>query len=88
VLAGLAPMGSSTNLPGAVLTRQETTVKGSYYGSARPQRDFPLYASLYLDGLLDLEGLITRSYRLEEINIAYAEMLAGQVVRSVIEFKA
>lgn len=84
VLAGLAPMGSSTNLPGAVLTRQEKTVKGSYYGSAHPQRDFPLYASLYLDGLLDLEGLITRTYRLEEINAAYAEMLAGQVVRSVI----
>lgn len=87
VLAGLAPMGSSTNLPGAVLTRQEKTVKGSYYGSAHPQRDFPFYASLYLDGLLDLEGLITRTYRLEEINAAYAEMLSGQVVRSVIVFE-
>jgi Zn-dependent alcohol dehydrogenase len=84
VLAGLAPMGSSTNLPGALLTRQEKTVKGSYYGSAHPQRDFPFYASLYLDGLLDLERLITRTYRLEEINAAYAEMLSGEVVRSVI----
>ncbi|MFO7631094.1 MAG: Zn-dependent alcohol dehydrogenase [Caldilinea sp.] len=86
VLAGLAPMGSSTNLPGAVLTRQEKTVKGSYYGSAHPQRDFPFFASLYLDGLLNLDGLITRTYRLAEINTAYAEMLSGAVVRSVIVF--
>lgn len=86
VLAGLAPMGTNTNLPGAVLTRQEKTVKGSYYGSARPPRDFPLLASLYLDGLLDLDSLITRTYRLEEINSAYAEMLAGRVVRSVVVF--
>lgn len=87
VLAGLAPMGSSTNLPGAVLTRQEKTVKGSYYGSAHPHRDFPFLASLYLDGLLDLDSLITRTYRLEEINSAYTEMLAGSVVRSVVLFE-
>lgn len=86
VLAGLAPMGSSTNLPGALLTRQEKTVKGSYYGSAHPQRDFPFFASLYLEGLLNLDGLITRTYPLEEINTAYDEMLSGQVVRSVIVF--
>jgi len=36
--------------------------------------------------LLDLDSLITRSYRLEEINTAYAEMLAGRVVRSVVVF--
>ena len=46
VLAGLAPMGSSTNLPGAVITRQEKTVTGTYYGSAHPIHDFPHYANL------------------------------------------
>jgi Zn-dependent alcohol dehydrogenase len=30
VLAGVSPMGSNTNLPGAILTRQEKTVMGSY----------------------------------------------------------
>lgn len=86
VLAGLAPMGSSTNLPGAVLTREEKTVKGSYYGSSNPRRDFPFLASLYLAGLLDLDSLITDVYRLEQINDAYAQMLAGQGIRSVILF--
>ncbi|MCS6825402.1 MAG: Zn-dependent alcohol dehydrogenase [Caldilinea sp.] len=86
VLAGLAPMGSSTNLPGAVLTREEKTVKGSYYGGSNPRRDFPFLASLYLDGLLDLDSLITDVFRLEQINDAYAQMLTGQVIRSVIIF--
>lgn len=86
VLAGLAPMGSSTNLPGAIITRQEKTIKGSYYGSASPARDFPFYAELYLQGLLNLDQLVSRTYRLEEINTAYAEMLAGEVARGVILF--
>ena len=50
------------------------------------QRDFPFLASLYLNGQLDLDRLITRTYRLDEINEAYAEMLSGQVLRSVIVF--
>ncbi|MDR3689466.1 MAG: Zn-dependent alcohol dehydrogenase [Fimbriimonas sp.] len=86
VFAGIAPMGSSTNLPGAVLTRQEKTVMGSYYGTADPARDFPRFADLYLDGKLDLDRLVTRRYRLEEINDAYADMLAGSVSRGVVVF--
>jgi S-(hydroxymethyl)glutathione dehydrogenase/alcohol dehydrogenase len=84
VLAGIAPMGSSTNLPGAVLTRQEKTVMGTYYGSANPPRDFPLYGDLYLRGLLDLDRLVSRTYPLEQINEAYADMLAGVTARGVI----
>lgn len=86
ILAGLAPMGSQTNLPGALITRLEKTVVGSYYGSANPARDFPLYADLYRRGLLDLERLIARSYPLERINEAYAEMLGGGIARGVIVF--
>jgi S-(hydroxymethyl)glutathione dehydrogenase/alcohol dehydrogenase len=77
-------MGSSTNLPGAILTRQEKTVMGTYYGSAHPLRDFPLYGELYLRGLLDLDRLVSRTYPLEQINEAYADMLAGVTARGVI----
>ena len=86
VLAGLAPMGSSTNLPGAVITRQEKTVTGTYYGSADPVRDFPRYADLYLQGKLNLDRLITKTYSLDEINGAYADLLAGKLARGVIVF--
>lgn len=86
VLAGISPMGSGTNLPGAILTRQEKTVTGSYYGSANPERDFPLYADLYQRGLLDLDRLVSRRYPLDQINAAYADMLTGETARGLIVF--
>ena len=86
VYVGMSPMGSSTNLPGAIIARQEKTVKGSYYGSANTARDFPLYADLYKQGLLDLDRLISKRYKLDQINEAYAEMLAGEIARGVIVF--
>lgn len=86
VLVGVAPMGSGTNLPGAILTRQEKTVTGSYYGTANTARDFPLYADLYLKGKLDLDRLISRTYSLDQINEAYADMLSGETARGVIVF--
>ena len=86
VLAGISPMGSATNLPGAIIARQEKTVTGTYYGSANPARDFPLYADLYRRGLLDLDRLISRTYALEQINEAYADMLGGEIARGLILF--
>lgn len=85
-LVGLAPMGTGTNLPGAVITRTEKTIKGSYYGTVNPRRDFPLLLDLYQRGLLKLDELISREYPLESINEAYEAMLGGGVARGVIVF--
>ena len=86
VLVGVSAMGSGTNLPGAIITRQEKTVTGSYYGSANTARDFPLYASFYRNGQLPLDGLVSKAYSLEQINEAYADMLSGELARGVIVF--
>ena len=77
-------MVSGTNLPCAIITRQEKTVTGTYYGSANPARDFPRYAELYQRGQLDLDRLVSRTYPLEQINEAYADMLAGDTARGVV----
>lgn len=86
VLVGLSAMGSSTPLSGAKIVRQEKTVIGSYYGTAHTARDFPFLLDLYAAGKLDLDALVSRTYRLSEINEAFAAMLAGEVARSVIVF--
>lgn len=86
VYAGLSPMGSSTNLPGAVIARQEKTITGSYYGTANTARDFPKFAEFYQQGQLDLDRLISKRFTLEQINEAYAEMLGGETARGVIIF--
>jgi len=83
-LAGLSAMGSGTNLPGAVIARQEKVIKGCYYGSVNPRRDFPLLLDLYMAKKLDLDQLISKQYTLEQINEAYAAMLAGELARGVI----
>ena len=85
-LVGLTPVGAGTNLPGSVITRTEKVIRGSFYGSVNTSRDFPLLLDLYQAGQLKLEELVTRRYRLDEINEAFASMLTGDVARGVIVF--
>jgi S-(hydroxymethyl)glutathione dehydrogenase/alcohol dehydrogenase len=85
-LVGLSPMGSGTNLPGAVITRQEKVIRGSYYGSVNAHRDFPLFIDLYASGQLKLDQMVSQTYPLEQINEAYDAMLGGEVARGVIVF--
>ena len=86
VLAGLSPMGSGTNLPGAVITRQEKVIKGSYYGTVNARRDFPMLLDLYASGRLALDQLISQQYSLHQINEAYQTMLGGTAARGVVVF--
>ena len=88
VLVGLSPMGSATNFPGAILTREEKSVVGSYYGTCDAARDFPRFAELYRRGALDLDALVSRRFALDEINDAYAQMLSGALARGVVVFDA
>ena len=85
-LVGLTPVGSGTNLPGSVITRTEKVIRGSFYGSVLPQRDFPMFLDLYRNGKLMLDELVTRRYGLEDINEAYQDMLTGEVARGIIVF--
>ena len=85
-LVGTAPAGSRTNLPGAIITRSEKIIRGCSYGSVNPQRDIPLLLDLYSAGKLKLEQLITRRYRLDQINEAYADLLSGELARGIIVF--
>lgn len=83
-LAGLSPMGTSTNFPSALLTRQEKTIRGSYYGTVHAPRDFPMLIDLYAAKKLNLDDMITKRYKLEQVNEAYADMVAGKLARGVI----
>jgi len=86
VLVGLSPMGSATNFPSALLTRQEKSVVGSYYGTAWAERDFPRYLGWARSGRLRLEEMVDRTYALGEINQAYADLRGEKVGRGVVVF--
>jgi Zn-dependent alcohol dehydrogenase len=43
-------------------------------GNVRPSIDIPRYVDLYAKGRLPLDRLVTRTYRLDGINDAFAAM--------------
>jgi NDMA-dependent alcohol dehydrogenase len=64
------------------------TLAGTIFGSCNPKSDIFRLARLYETGQLLLDEMITRRYRLDDINDAYADLLNGEIVRGVIDFGA
>lgn len=62
----------------------EKELVGSIFGSSRPELDVPRLLGLYRDGLLDLDGMVTRTYPLEQINEGYQDMREGRNIRGVL----
>jgi S-(hydroxymethyl)glutathione dehydrogenase/alcohol dehydrogenase len=60
-------------------------IRGSWGGACKPDSDIPKFAKLYLDGLLPLEKLITKRYKLDQINEALCDLKNKQVTRPLIE---
>ena len=60
------------------------TLKISWYGDCLPTRDFPLLASWYAQGRLDLDRVVTRVISLDESEEAFHAMERGETLRSVI----
>jgi S-(hydroxymethyl)glutathione dehydrogenase/alcohol dehydrogenase len=56
------------------------------YGGARPERDFPLIARLYLDGRLPLDLLVDREGSLADIDATFGDVGRGAVIRAVVRF--
>ncbi|MCX4666314.1 Zn-dependent alcohol dehydrogenase [Streptomyces sp. NBC_01381] len=64
----------------------DKSILGCRYGSARPQRDFALYAELYGEGRLLLDELVTATYPVEDFAKAAGDAEAGRVARGVLTF--
>ena len=61
-------------------------IKGSWGGMSYPDIDIPKFASLYVEGKLPLEKLLTKRYQLSQINEALDDLENGIVLRPLIEF--
>ncbi len=85
VVAAIAPlMQASIDLNLVELTFWEKSIRGTLFGSCNPRFDIPNLLRLYSQGDLLLEELITRRYRLDEINYGYRDMREGKSIRGVI----
>jgi alcohol dehydrogenase (nicotinoprotein) len=90
VIAGLShdPLELNVQLPGTLIAVSERRVAGTFFGSCNPRRDVPVLLGLYQRGQLELDQLISRHYRLEEISAGYADLASGRNIRGVIDFAA
>jgi S-(hydroxymethyl)glutathione dehydrogenase/alcohol dehydrogenase len=87
VIVGIARPAEQIHLNAQAVATSEKTLTGSYYGSARPQLDFPRLIGLYRSGRLKLDELISRTYSIDEAPRAFADLDAGCQGRGVILFE-
>jgi S-(hydroxymethyl)glutathione dehydrogenase/alcohol dehydrogenase len=87
VFLGKTQVDRRINLRFGSLMGEKRIIRSSY-GGARPRRDFPWLAQLYLDGKLQLDELITTRLPLERINEGFEAMTRGELVRAVLMLDA
>jgi Zn-dependent alcohol dehydrogenase len=86
VTVGIAAPADKIVLSAQHIAITAKTLTGSYYGSARPQLDFPRLIALYRSGRLKLDELISRTYSIDEAPQAFADLQEGRPGRGVIVF--
>jgi NDMA-dependent alcohol dehydrogenase len=74
-------------IPPLELFVTQKAIMGAVYGFASPRLQIPELLALYRKGTLKLRELITRRYRLDEINRGYADLEAGRNLRGVVVFE-
>jgi S-(hydroxymethyl)glutathione dehydrogenase/alcohol dehydrogenase len=87
VVTGLAPaMASDVQLNLMGLSMGNKEIKGTIFGSLNPREEIPRLLSMYRNGTLMLDELVSRRYTLDELNQGYADMLGGKNIRGVLTF--
>ncbi|MDE3077362.1 MAG: zinc-binding dehydrogenase, partial [Chloroflexota bacterium] len=84
VLVGV-PQGTTELAMGGLLANR--MLRGTSGGSGRPDRDFPMYLRWYKEGKMPLDLLVSRRYRLDEINEGLADLERGAIAgRAIVVF--
>ncbi|WP_342660030.1 Alcohol dehydrogenase B [Rhodococcus ruber] len=63
-------------------------LQGTLYGTTTARRDIPLIADMYRRGEFKLDELVTKTYKLEDINTAFKDLRDGKNIRGVIMYDA
>ncbi|MEF3122113.1 S-(hydroxymethyl)mycothiol dehydrogenase [Kocuria flava] len=85
VLVGVPAPGTTWEAPLDQVFGRGGAIKSAWYGDTLPSRDFPMLVDQYRLGRLDLDGFVSERIGLEDVEPAFAKMLAGKVLRSVVE---
>ncbi|WP_326820112.1 S-(hydroxymethyl)mycothiol dehydrogenase [Streptosporangium sp. NBC_01639] len=84
VLVGVPTPEMTVELPLLDVFGRGGALKSSWYGDCLPSRDFPMLIDLYLQGRLKLDGFVSETIGLGDVEEAFAKMHRGEVLRSVV----
>jgi S-(hydroxymethyl)glutathione dehydrogenase/alcohol dehydrogenase len=86
-IIGLGQMDEQFVLNPFTLPLFAKRIQGTMYGNCNPATDFPKLLDYYHSGKLDLDGMITKTYTLDEAPQAFADLQAGDNARGVILYE-
>ena len=84
VLVGVPNPEMTIELPFIEVFGRGGALKSSWYGDCLPSRDFPMLIDLYLQGRLNLEGFVSETIGIDDVEEAFHKMERGEVLRSVV----
>ena len=84
VLVGVPNPEMKIELPMIEVFGRGGQLKSSWYGDCLPTRDFPMFIDLYMQGRLDLDGFVSESVGIGDVEEAFHKMERGEVLRSVV----
>ena len=84
VLVGVPTPEMTVELPFQEIFGRGGALKSSWYGDCLPSRDFPMLIDLYQQGRLDLDGFVSETITLDDVEEAFHKMERGEVLRSVV----
>lgn len=84
VTVGLPAPDARISVSPLGLVAEGRSLIGSYLGSAVPSRDIPRFVTLWRNGRLPVESLVSSTIGLDDINVAMDRLAEGTVVRQLI----
>jgi len=86
IVVGAGNLVDMVSFSAMMLFAEAKTIKGCMYGSVNPRVDFPKWLDLYLRRKLDLDRMVTRTYKIDEAPQAFEDLQKGINARGVIVF--
>ena len=86
VAIGLGRVTDTIKLNALVFPAVAKTLSGCMFGSCNPKHDFPKLLDLYRAGRLELEGMVTKTYSIDDAPKAFEDLEKGVNARGVIAF--
>ena len=85
-VVGVGKFTEQISFNALMLSLEGKTICGCSYGSVNPLEDFPKLLNLYDRGKLDLDGMVTSTYSIDDAPKAFEDLEKGLNARGVIVY--